>query len=103
MIKEIYGNLFDYKDKYYLVHCISADFALGAGIAVQFIKEYDMRNKLKEKYPYYVFDKGDCILIDNVFNLITKEKCYQKPTYSDLRSSLVILKTMCLERKMFIE
>ena len=46
MIKEIYGDLFDYKDEYYLVHCISADFALGAGIAVQFDKIYDLLHLL---------------------------------------------------------
>ena len=36
--KEIKGNLFDAPKDAYLVHCISADFALGAGIAVEFNK-----------------------------------------------------------------
>ena len=30
-------DLFSVSDDYYLVQCISADFAMGAGIAVQFM------------------------------------------------------------------
>ena len=30
--REIYGDLFQVDKKYYLAHCISADFALGKGI-----------------------------------------------------------------------
>lgn len=35
---EIHGDLFSVDDSYHLAHCISADFALGAGIAVQFTR-----------------------------------------------------------------
>lgn len=45
------GNLFDCPKEYYLVHCISGDYALGAGIAKEFNRRYDMRIKLKELYP----------------------------------------------------
>ena len=38
---EVYGDLFNVDKKYYLAHCISADFALGKGIAVEFNKRYD--------------------------------------------------------------
>lgn len=41
-------DLFSVPNDYYLAHCISADFALGAGIAVEFNKRFDMRRKLKE-------------------------------------------------------
>ena len=33
--------------------------------------------------------KEKCIEIDNVFNLITKEKYWQKPTYKSLEDSLI--------------
>lgn len=84
--KEIHGDLFSVDDSYYLCHCISSDFALGKGIAVQFDKRYNMRNKLNllgKNNP-----KPRAILIDNVFNLVTKEKYWQKPTYSSLRLAL---------------
>lgn len=66
-------NLFDVSDKYYLVHCISADLALGAGIAVEFNKRFNLREKLKEipkEHRYF----QQVVLIDKVFNLITKER-----------------------------
>lgn len=36
IIKEVKKDLFTVSDDYALVHCISADFALGAGIAKEF-------------------------------------------------------------------
>lgn len=78
-------NLFEVEKWYYLAHCISSDYALGAGIAVEFQKRFHLKNKLKEignsTYP-------DCILIDKVFNLVTKNKYWHKPTYDTLYQSL---------------
>lgn len=90
-------NLFDKEivDNYYLVHCISADFALGAGIAVEFNKLFNIKNKLQTLYPNYKFDKYDCILIDKVFNLVTKDKCWHKPTYGSMLNALIKLKKLC--------
>jgi len=80
-------DLFKNTDTYYYAHCISADFALGAGIAVRFDKRYNMASKLKVlANPSEV---GSSVLISNVFNLVTKEKYWQKPTYKSLESSLV--------------
>lgn len=42
------GNLFDCPKDYYLAHCISGDYALGAGIAKEFVHRYNMRTKLQE-------------------------------------------------------
>lgn len=85
-------DLFTMPQGYYLAHCISADFALGAGIAKVFDSVYNMRFKLFKGYPNYVFRGGDAILIDNVFNLVTKAKCFQKPTYESLREALEMMK-----------
>ena len=56
-------DLFSVSNEYYLAHCISADFALGKGIAVEFNKRFDMRNRLLNKYPGYrlPMSGGDCI------------------------------------------
>lgn len=79
-------DLFSVPHGYYFAHCISGDFALGAGIAVQFNELYNMRKKLKDTCESG--NINNAILIDNVFNLVTKRKHYQKPTYPSLRKAL---------------
>lgn len=81
-------DLFTVPQGYYLAHCISADFALGAGIAKKFDEVYNMRYKLFRNYDYYDFIGGEALMVDNVFNLVTKSQCYDKPTYSALREAL---------------
>ena len=85
-------DLFTMPQGYYLAHCISADFALGAGIAKEFDSVYKMRFKLFRNYLNYEFNGGDALLVDNVFNLVTKKKCWHKPTYDSLRESLEMMK-----------
>ena len=82
-------DLFTVPQGYYLAHCISADFALGAGIAKVFDEVYNMRFKLFREYDMFKYEGGDALLIDNVFNLVTKPKCHHKPTYDSLREALV--------------
>lgn len=90
-------NLFDIPNDYILVHCISSDFALGAGIAKQFAK-YGVKNYLKNHCRSIWNGNGYCIPspINNyrgVFNLVTKEKYYNKPTYETLTQSLIDMKS----------
>lgn len=93
ILKYVKEDLFKVDEKYYLAHCISADYKLGAGIAVEFNKRYDMSSKLKEcKSDLF----PSCIYIDGVFNLITKEKYWNKPTYGTLRKSLEIARDMMI-------
>ena len=71
-------DLFTVPQGYYLAHCISGDYALGAGIAKQFVEIYNMRYKLHKNYPLPNGEKfanvGQALLIDNAFNLVTKPK-----------------------------
>lgn len=96
---EIKGDLFNVPQGYYLVHCISGDYALGAGIAKKFDEEYNMRFKLFKNYAIPDGKKsanvGRALLVDNVFNLVTKERCFHKPTYDDLYDALVDMKEQC--------
>ena len=98
--KEEQGDLFAVKG-YYFAHCISADFALGAGIAVDFSFRFNMRDKLIKGNPEYLKlytkeqRKGDCILVDNVFNLITKARCFNKPTLESMELALLKMKEIC--------
>lgn len=85
-------DLFTVPQGYYLAHCISADFALGAGIAKAFDEVYNMRFRLFREYDMYSYEGGDALLIDNVFNLVTKPKCYHKPRYEAVREALETMK-----------
>lgn len=87
--KFIQDDVFNHRECYY-AHCISKDYALGAGIAVEFDRRYNMRSrliKLAEEKPETLNEK--CIQVENVFNLITKEKYWRKPSYKSLRESLL--------------
>lgn len=85
-------NLFTVPHEYYLAHCISSDFALGAGIAKTFDSVYDMRFKLFNGYPDYEYHGGDALLVGNVFNLVTKERYWHKPTYETVKHALEMMK-----------
>lgn len=102
---EIIQDLFSVPESYYFVQCISADFVMGKGIAVQFNKRFQIKKLLKKNYPDYLeFWKehhltADCILENKVFNLITKPYWRSKPTYQTLELSLQIMKKICLEKE----
>ena len=91
-------DLFSVDDSYYIAHCISADFALGTGIAVEFNKRFDMKNILKSKYPNFLHDyitynyNGMALIEGRVINLITKERYYNKSTYQSLAEALTVAK-----------
>ena len=97
-------DLFSVSNDYYLAHCISADFAMGKGIVVEFNRRFDMKNQLKAHYPDYLDrwqrekKRSGCILAGRVFNLITKERYFQKPTYETLRGALECMKALCLQK-----
>jgi hypothetical protein len=99
VIKKEVRDLFSVSQGYYLAHCISGDYTLGAGIAKQFDEIYNMRYKLHKKYPIPNGLKSDnvgkALLVDNVFNLVTKERCYNKPTYETLFETLKEMKRQC--------
>lgn len=80
-----------------LVHCVSEDFEMGAGIAKEFKKRFPFFEIQKELIinQYSINKNGIFIVkIDNFFivNLVTKEKYWQKPTYKTLEFSLLNLK-----------
>lgn len=91
--KEEKGDIFDENDRY-LVHCISSDFKLGLGVAKQFDKKFNLRQKLNSMYSTPT--EPTCLLVDNVFNLVTKERYYHKPSMDDLHKSLLVLKELCI-------
>lgn len=99
--KEEVRDLFSVPEDYYLAHCISADFGMGAGIVVEFNKRFDMKHKLQTKYPDYINEwhhmrkYADCILEGRVLNLVTKERYFHKPTYKSMHGALELMKVVC--------
>lgn len=79
-------------------HCISADFALGAGIAKSFDSLYGIRSKLIKWFdePGREVKIGSAVLIDGVFNLVTKPRYFNKPTYSSLQLALLDMREQCV-------
>lgn len=93
------GDIFAAPQGYYLAHCISGDFALCYGISKKFDDVYNMRYKLFQNYPFNCGGRynyiGKALLVDNVFNLITKARCFHKTTYDSLYEALVDMKKLC--------
>lgn len=96
---EVVKDIFTVSDDYYFAQCISADFAMGKGIAVEFNKRFDTKSNLVRIYDSYLF-KWDsefkecvpCILEGRVFNLITKRNYWNKPTYNTMKDALIAMK-----------
>ena len=77
--------------KYTPVHCISVDCKMGAGIAVPIKKKFKL-NGLQDIEMSDAFKVGIAVYYHKVYNLMTKPKYHNKPTYESLRSSLVSMK-----------
>lgn len=93
-IREENRDLFTVPQGYYLAHCITADFSLGAGVAKKIDEIYNMREKLIESYDFsvslsgFTTDKyvGEVLTVDNVFNLVLKKNPNKKAKYKKLRT-----------------
>lgn len=98
---EMICDLFSMPEEYFLVQCISADFAMGKGIAVAFNQHFDVKNKLKRALPDYRNEWNrdqkmfDCIRMERVLNLVTKQRYFHKPTYHTLQGALQCMKETC--------
>lgn len=97
-ITEVKGDLFREpfnKDSDIYVHCISQDFAMGAGIAKTFSQKFpqfiENRKEMIWEYNHKNQYKRIYIAICNgtrIVNLVTKAKYWMKPTMTSLELSL---------------
>lgn len=92
IIKEEKCNLFNVDDKYKLAHCISEDLKLGAGIALEFQKRFNLRGELLK----YNIEFPACVQIGRVYNLITKRKYWHKPVYTSVECTLLMMRGLAL-------
>lgn len=93
------NNLFYNTKGYSYAQCISADFAMGAGIALEFNSRFNMRDELVYYYGSVVdtWDysrEGFCIFERPVYNLVTKRNHWDKPTYQSLSNALLDMHEM---------
>ena len=97
--REIKQNIFKLnRNEYFFAQCISADMAMGAGIALQFNKHFNTKELMLKRYDRsYVAQLwedtgGECLPCGNVFNLITKKHYWDKPTLESVKHALYALK-----------
>lgn len=100
--REEQRDLFTVPTGHILVHCISTDLAMGAGIAKEFAKR-GVKAQLQRNYQN--IEVGDCLVSNTTgwraeLNLITKEKYWQKPTYETMRMALEDAEFLCCEGTM---
>lgn len=90
-------DLFTVPHDYYLCHCISADFALGAGIAKKFAELGVKADLIKHYRKYAWLGCGQCLYTHvtqwaGEYNLVTKEKYCHKPSLETLHTALLSLR-----------
>ena len=92
-------NLMNVPQGYWLAHCISADFALGAGVAKQIDEAFNMKEGLRSLWDGEPGESlvGSCLPCANVLNLVTKQKYWHKPTLDSLREALEDMKLLARE------
>ena len=90
------GDVTEAPKPYYIMHCISADYALGAGVAKAIHEKFGTKIQLL-MYNADSFGKWPtCHLTERVINLVTKECYFSKPTYDTLTAALYDAKLIML-------
>lgn len=101
--REIKGDLFTAVSKDTILgHCISSDFALGAGIAKTFAQKGVKKQLLSEYSPNIWQGHGYCLMTETgdmtTANLVTKELYWHKPTLNSLEEALNSMKELVIRR-----
>ena len=100
-MEEIEGDLFiefeNQPESCAYAHCISANLALSAGIAVDFRNRYKNRfDELRDQHPtvgnIVIWKKLSDSVLPLVYNLVTKPIHYDKPTLESLEKSLIAMR-----------
>ena len=96
-IVEVHGDIFQSEylglPNCMLAHCISSDYALGAGIAKKIEERFRIKHILKEfgsrSYP-------DCLATGKILNLVTKDRYWMKPNYESFTDAIIQARNHCL-------
>jgi len=83
------GSVFEADNSFVLVHCIAKDAIMGAGIAKIFKDKYpQMQEYIRNNNP----NVGSVVYYKGIYNLITKNRSWDKPTKYNLQRSLISMK-----------
>lgn len=88
----VQGDLFSCPQHITLAHCISHDARMSRGIAVDFENQFNLRSEIQNTSRVV---GGVVALWRNtrfIANLVTKWRCFHKPTVEDLQRSLFALR-----------
>ncbi|KAH8379268.1 hypothetical protein KR009_003972, partial [Drosophila setifemur] len=87
-ISEVDGDLFSAPMTHSLAHCVGADLAMGAGIAVKFKEVFGQLDELRSQNA----TSGGVAVLKNdqryIYYMVTKPQSWGKPTYDSLQASL---------------
>ena len=90
ILKEVIGDIFESEEA--LCHCVSKDFRMSKGIAKVFREKFKKTEQLKKSNT----GVGDVAIIKHegryIYNLVTKERYFHKPTYTNLKKSIKRMK-----------
>ena len=92
------GDLFESSDvRSSLAHCVSSDFKMSQGIARKFSQKFEVINELRETNGQV----GNIVVVREggrfIYNLVTKEKFSDSPTYDNLRLTIDKMKDHALK------
>ncbi|XP_017843331.1 ADP-ribose glycohydrolase OARD1 [Drosophila busckii] len=94
---EVNGDLFSVSAEYSMCHCVAADLRMGKGIAVKFRNKFGQVGVLQQQNV----QPGGVGVIKHqqrfIYNLITKQSSWGKPTYALLHSSLLAMREHMLK------
>ena len=79
--------------EYTYVHCISADFALGKGIALEMQQRFKTRDAIRSKAQPFSIPVGHCVYTEPVLSMITKGRAQSLPTYETMYEALFHLRS----------
>ena len=95
-----HGDLFEASDaRSSLAHCVSSDFKMSQGIARVFCQKFEIMNELRETKGQV----GNIVVVREgrrlIYNLVTKEKFNDQPSYGNLRLALKKMKDHALKHQ----
>jgi O-acetyl-ADP-ribose deacetylase (regulator of RNase III) len=96
-VRVVDGNLFEASSDMALAHCVSCDMKMGRGIAREFVRRFGNRGLLLQQHKKI----GEVAYLMHgdakrpIFYMITKERYWQKPTYTSLTQALQCLVKLC--------
>lgn len=96
-VAEITGNIFDVQPPISLAHCVSCDFKMSQGLALEVRRKFGQITQLRQQHKKltevaHIHQDGRMI-----FYILTKEHYWQKPSYESVYQSLQNLKQACIE------